>query len=199
MTLTVFIFLIVFVFTLYQIVAIILNIREIRRLRDIRYQTKTQHSFGVARQNLILLAAKKEIPDDSITFLFFYLVNTNVMRYPDKYRELSKMLREGLLNDKHSSNALHISDALRKESETWSEDVKRVNIQNIDAMTYLMVAHSPLLRTIWLGAKLFHRLWLKGKYHDVVTKAARFIARGDKSLNTFAEAREELSSLVKAT
>ncbi|MCD9189269.1 MAG: hypothetical protein LUM44_22825 [Pyrinomonadaceae bacterium] len=196
MTVTVFIFLIALVFIIYQILAIVLNVREIRRLRDIRYQTKTQHSFGVARQNLLLLVANKKISDDSITFLFFYLLNTNIMRYPDRYKELSRMLREALLTDKPNSTGSGISDLLKKESEDWDEEVKNIITQNIDSMTFLMVSHSPVLRMVWVLAKLSHKVWLKDKYHGVMSKVAKLISRNDKSLVTFAEARDELSSLT---
>src|SRR5436190_16940510 len=105
MTTIVFISLLVGVFTIYQIAATLLNVRQIRHLRDVRRRVVTQRAFGKLRHDLMMLAADGELPSDSVTFLNFYLLNTAVMRNPDRYNEAAKFLRQTFLTDR-----LHDSD-----------------------------------------------------------------------------------------
>jgi hypothetical protein len=201
MTVTVFIFLIVLSFCLYQIAAIILNLREIRRLRDVRYRMMTQHSFGVARQKLMMLVGNKELSSKSITFLNFYLMDTYIMRNPDKYREIADRIRESFIGDIHDSSTNQIREIINKEKADWTPGVRDMVSMNAEALTDLMISHSPFLRILYTIAIASHRLLRRILTHEfgLFTSGVRLLATHSPAIRTFKEAKDELRDLASAT
>lgn len=198
MSVTVFVFLVLCVFTLYQMAAIVLNVREIQRLREIKLRAKTQHSFGVLRHELMVLAAHGEIDSDSITFLDFYAFLTAVMRYPDHYKEIATLLRESFISEIHDSRERSIIEYLNREKSNWSPGVKKMVIGTGDAVNYLMISHSPLLRTLLSVFIVMRRLFmLFVKYElGLITKSIRMLANLDPTNRTFVRASDELRELA---
>lgn len=192
-----FVLLIVIVFSLYELATIWLNVREIRRLRDIRYRSLTQKEFGLARHQLLKLAGEKELESDSITFLFFYMLDTKVMRNPDKYKELAKIMREGLFNSSAVKKS-NVSDFLDKESANWSPEVKEMVVTNISAINSLMILHSPLLRIVFGIARILLPL-VKKRIHKelgLFDFTSNIVAKHNPAIRSFIESKEELQHLA---
>jgi hypothetical protein len=200
MTVLTLVFIIFALFCLYQLAAIMLDVRIIRQMRDIRYRNQTQHTFGCARQQLMLLTANSEISDDSITFMFFYLMNTKVMRHPDRYKELSQMMQSSLLGDSHDTNS-QTAELLEKESKSWTPKVKDMVHQNIEALNYLMVFNSPKLRLFLTIAKLIHKVWKlqKRKYYGFFVSSTKIFGFGNPETQTFIKVKNELEHLAGTT
>lgn len=197
MTVSKLIILIWLVFCLYQIAAIILNKIEIRRLRDIRYRMKTQHSFGIVRHQLMMLVATNKISSKSITFLTFYLMNTNIMRHPDKYNGIAKMLRNAMLDESRGSEVNPNLELLKKEQLDWSPEVRQMVSQNVEALNILIVHHSPLIRVLYTVTVLAHRV-LKNliKHHGTFSAGQNIVARRNSTTQTIVRAKNELQQLA---
>ncbi len=191
-----FITLVVLLFSLYQLAAIWLNVREIRRLRDIKCHTLTQLDFGIARHHLLTLVAEEKLASDSITFLFFYMLNTGVMRRPDRYKEIAKMMRESLLTE-NSGKDTEVIKALSTESRNWTPQIEEMVDLNISAMDSLMVKHSPVLRLFYTIAKFgfpIVKKHIKRKlgFLDAIT---HLIGKVDSAMNSLVKSKEELQQL----
>ncbi len=191
-----FLLLISLMFAVYLLLASWLNGREIRRLREIKYKTQTQLEFGEARHKLFLLLNENQIKDDSITFLLLYMMNTAIMRNPDKYQLIAKKLRESFMLFKESSP---LSKALTLESKEWSPQVKELVIENSTAMNSLMILHSPLLRLTLDIAKVVLPILRKRikREFGLFTLLSQFLAKQNASLETFTETKEGLRKLVR--
>ncbi len=199
MSLTVLIFAIVLSFTLYQLVAIAMNLREIRRLREIRLSTRTQLSFGKLRHQLMMLAARDEIDTRSATFLNFYMINSAVMRNPDRYRSLADLVRRSFLEDIHDTNDRSVIERLNNESEAWSSDVKELVSKNGEAMFFLMVSHSPLFRSLYSLSVMIRRIlfFLIQREFVLLLGAIKTLGRFTTEANrTFLKAEEEMKGLA---
>jgi hypothetical protein len=191
-----FITLIAILFSLYQIAAIWLNVREIRRLRNIRYYTQTQLEFGVARHELLMLVGEEELASDSITFLFFYLLDTKVMRHPDRYEEIAKMMRESLISSGDIKES-EVSKCLMMESQQWSPRVKEMVDSTISAMNFLMVMHSPSFRLIYTIALFILPIVKKTitRRFGITDTLIRLIGKTDSTLDSIVKSKEELKYL----
>jgi hypothetical protein len=198
---TVLAFLLLFslVSSLYLLVNIWLTKRDIKYLRDIKYKTITQRDFGKARQELFVLIGDNELAPDSITFLYFYLYDSFVMRNPDKYRSLAKLLRENFfLDKKHRSETFKL---LTEESENWSRRVKEMVDMNVSAINSLLVYHSPTLRIIYLFGRLALPLVKKmiEKEMGLFNYVSHLIAKNNSDMDTFVRSKEGLQKLAQCS
>lgn len=210
MTTLSFVFLILIVFSIYQLAVIFLNNREIRWLREVRLRTQTQDVFGRVRHKLLLLTLEGDLKADSITFLFFYLMNTTVMRNPDSYRELSKMLQESFLGAGDEEDTNETLAELKKESENWSSRVREMVNDNDSAITNLMIYNFSILRGIYFitkfALKIFRLLpkvvWrilrkrVQAKF-DGLSSVSKVLARTNPSVLTFIETKAKLHQLAE--
>jgi hypothetical protein len=199
MTLTVFLFIVFIAFIVYQIAVAVLNTRVINRMRDIRYRAETQHSLGMARQGLMRLMVEKQLSSDSITFLNFYMMSTAIMRHPDRYNEIARMLQESLiLGFRGENDSDSVADSIVTESKTWSYDVKKVVTQIDEALTLLMVYHSPLLSSARTVAVAFHRILahrLRRQFGSIIS-ISRLIAKRDPDTRMIVQAKSRLEALA---
>ena len=198
MEISVYVFLFAVVFTIYQLAAILLNTRIIRRLRDIRFRDETQRKFGIARHALMELMIEDEIKSDSATFNLLYNIDTTIMRHPDKYKQLSQLFRERLLDPKEHSDNSEWSILLAEESKSWTPQTKEMISLQISAMNSLLVLHSSLLRLVYDVAMAFlpHIKKRVKTELGIFTATTRFVARQDQELAVIVESKEELKHLA---
>lgn len=117
------------------------------RRRKIRHDLRveqTQRYFAEARNRLMDAAVRGEISVESQSFKKLYFINTFLMRRPDKYPQISTMLRDTLLKSDES-----IADnPLYMESMSWSAEVKKAAIGTAYAMSFVIINYSWILRTV---------------------------------------------------
>ena len=195
------IFLVLLGFSIYNLGAGLLNYYEIRRLRDIRYSGETQHSFGVARHELMMLAGNREISSESITFLFFYTLNTTIMRHPDRYKDISGLMKKSLFDESHNTNSRQISELLERERRNWSLGVNEMVIKNIQAMNKLMISKSSALRTIFVIAEVALPIVKRKIQREVgiFASVSSLIANYSPIMRVFVETKNEFRHLCRRT
>lgn len=210
MTTLSFVFLILIVFSVYQLAVIFLNNREIRWLRETRLRTQTQDVFGRTRHKLLLLTIEGELKSDSVTFMFFYLMNTTVMRNPDSYQALSKMLQESFLGDGEKDDTNETLIELKKESENWSNRVREMVNDNDSAITDLMIYNFSILRGIYFVTKFVVKIFrllpkviwkqfrkrVRAKFNGF-NSASKVLAKTNPSVLTFIETKAKLHQLAE--
>lgn len=149
MTVSAFLFVALVVFCLYQIAVIIWNRRAIKHYRAIRYRAETQQAFGLARHKLFKLVSEGRLPAESISFLMFYTLATTIMRHPDRYPEIAKVIRESFLRSESGNKASEVIQRISDERHEWPKEMKGIVSQMDKAMTMLMLYHSPVLRSMY--------------------------------------------------
>src|SRR5205809_425605 len=77
---------------------------ENRRARQIRNKERTRRQFAEARNALMNLVIASDVDVNSMSFRFFYYINTAFMRRPDQYRQISRILVSLFLNQHDSSS-----------------------------------------------------------------------------------------------
>src|SRR5437588_7394466 len=68
------------------------------RAKQTRNKERTRRQFSEARIALVELALARDIDIRSMSFRFFYHINTAFIRRPDQYRAISKLLVSLFLN-----------------------------------------------------------------------------------------------------
>lgn len=116
-----------------------------KRLRHVRRREMTQRHFAEARNELMKLAVAGKIDVNSATFKRLYFLNTAIMRRPESYQEIGAALRSAILNSAEGKG----TDALRRESEGWSDEVKVAIAKTERALSNLMVIYSRLWRLMY--------------------------------------------------
>lgn len=134
-------------FTGYQCLAIYYNRRAANRFRLTRFKYITQMRFAQLRHSLIVLSMKREIAPESISFLNFYLIYTYVIRNPDQYEEIAQYLRENMIETRvHDTKEQNVEEALRKESKTWSRQVRELAFATGSYIEDLMIFNTTAIR-----------------------------------------------------
>lgn len=108
------------------------------RIRHYRNKERTRRQFAEARNALTELALTRDTDVNSMSFRFFYYINTAFMRRPDQYREISGVLVALFLNQHNSSS----SEELLAESRMWSPGFKAVVRKTADALGYVVIDYS---------------------------------------------------------
>ncbi len=200
------VFIVALIFSIYQIIFIILNSRRIRRLRRTRYTDVTQRSFGIARHDLMMLVSQNELLPTSATFRFFYCTDTTVMRNPERYDQLSKVLREilsGKMNGHGERSELY--HQVLEESKNWSPKVKKMVAKQAHAMGTLLFLHSSIIRLSMLAAKsLLSKIVLsplakflsKGSTEKLWQYSEEIAAKHNPDVETILETKKELEHLA---
>ena len=134
-----------------------------RRVRQSLRVERTQSQFADARNELMRLVHNGNIDTHSVTFGFFYSINTLIMRRPDEYREISAALRATFLNPSTSER----NNALQEESKHWTKEIKNAVQLTAKAMDYIILEYSWPLRCLYRIRKrtdptLTPRRWLSG-------------------------------------
>ena len=125
---------------------------DFTRLRQVRNKDRTRRQFAEARNALMELAIAKDVEVDSLSFRFFYHIITAFMRCPDQYREVSGVLVTLFLNQHHSSSG----EKLLAESRTWTPGFRAVVRQTADALEYVVVDYSWVVRFMFRVERKLH-------------------------------------------
>ena len=118
---------------------------ENRRARQTRNKERTRRQFAEARNALMNLAIAKDVDVNSLSFRFFYYINTAFMRRPDQYREISIVLVNLFLNQHDSSSG----EELLAESRHWSPSFKSVVRLTAGALGYVVLDYSWSVRLMF--------------------------------------------------
>lgn len=103
---------------------------------------RAEGQFAIARNKLMNLALASEIDVNTISFKSFYSINTAFMRRPDQYSEMTAALVHLFLNVHDSSQG----EELQAESKRWSPAFREVVKDTADAMDYLVLDYSWIIR-----------------------------------------------------
>lgn len=148
--------------TLIVVIAVLWAIRELvvgivvmrsRRKYKHEYRTeRTQSHFAEARNKLMRLAIDGEVDVNSESFRRFYCFNTTLMRRPDQYPELSHAITHVFLTESGNSH----DSTLDQESKHWTPAFKRVVVMTANAMDYIVLDYSWIVRLIFRFEKRKH-------------------------------------------
>lgn len=105
---------------------------------------KAQSYFAKSRNKLMELTIKQKININSITFEYFYLFNTALMRRPDEYPQISLKILSTLFADDSSKDSL-----IHQESKDWTPEVREMVRMTADALGNLAIDYSFILRNIY--------------------------------------------------
>jgi len=159
---------------------------------------RTRRQFAEARNMLMKLVMHRAVDVDSTSFKFFYYINTAFMRRPDQYQDVCGVLVSLFLHQENSSSG----DELLAESKTWSEGFKAVVRETANALGYVVIDYSWLMRLAFkLGRKEaspFHML--SSVRAQIVAREERIaeIAEARKAMYKMAEMRPSTGSLAHA-
>lgn len=135
--------LVVGLWALKELIVAFIAWRKTHSIEQERRVEVTQRHFAEARNALMRAALDGEIDVDSYTFKLFYFLNTALMRRPDQYDEISDALAKVLILDDSSTE---ISNEVRKEASDLSQEAAEAIKKTGDAMGYLVIDYSFLLR-----------------------------------------------------
>jgi len=139
-----------------------------RKRKKIEHELRvecTQRHFAENRNRLLQLVIDHKLSADSETFRSLYHLHTGIMRRPDYYPELSKLFAYIFINGHNGQ----VNDSLLIECKGWTQEIKEVVIATADAMSYLIISHSRLLRTMY---KLDRALNLKSTPSTLIRNVA---------------------------
>lgn len=121
-----------------------------RKLRHLARAERTRAYFGEARNFLMSLARQNKIDVNSATFTMFYQLHTFILRWPDRYKEISDALAETVTTEQYSPL---LAQAM-SESDEWSVGIGRVAQKTVRGFSLLIFSYSPFLRAIaWIETK----------------------------------------------
>lgn len=145
------------------------------------------------------LVFEGKISSISITFLNFYLLNTRIMRNPDRYRAIARMLQDSFLEDsEHDARSKSVIQQLNEERKTWPEEIRPIIRKVDESITLLMLYHSPFLRSLKVAAVMTQRVLAHIVRHQfgTYTSAVRFIAKRDPAVRMLVRTKHELQELA---
>ena len=167
--------------------------KQRQKINELYRIDKTQSHFAEARNKLMDLAKSGEIDINSLTFQYFYYVNTAMMRRPDEYPQISNTLRSVLLS--HSSSK---GSYLSSESQYWSSSVKEMIRSTADALGHIVIDYSLILRSTYNFTKRSDPDLTPAKM-IMILRHLDEISRKKKQLKSeIQQARQELYSLATA-
>jgi hypothetical protein len=137
---------IAFVLLLWAIGEFIVGTRVSRSRKQYQHRIREEQIrdyFAGLRQELLALALAGEIDVDSDLFQSLYRVQTFVLRRPDRYDELSKLLTKTLL----IKNSEEISKTkLYKEAQQSPESVKKLIFRTGEGLFRVIFEFSTIFR-----------------------------------------------------
>lgn len=125
---------------------------DYRKLKHTRNTERTRRQFAEARNELMRAAIEKQVDFNSMSFQYFYRLNTAFMRRPDQYREIMAAIAHSVLNPQDSKTG----EEVITESSNWSPEFKRIVKTTADAMGYLLLDYSLFLRIAFRLEKRFN-------------------------------------------
>jgi hypothetical protein len=135
--------LLVGLWVLKELIVALVTWKKTRSVTQKRRVEVTQRHFAEARNALMRAALDGEIDVDSYIFKLFYFLNTAFMRRPDQYVDISDALAKVLILDDSDAE---ISSEVKKEASTLSQEAAEAIKKTGDAMGYLVIDYSFLLR-----------------------------------------------------
>jgi len=159
------------------------------KAKQIRNKERTRRQFSEARNSLVELAIARDIDIRSMSFRFFYHINTAFIRRPDQYRAISKLLVSLFLNQHDSSSG----EELLAESKSWSPAVKSVVRATADALGYVVIDYSATLRFMF---RLEKRLDPKSTPFHMLSNVRQSMIKRQESIAEIAEAREAMYQMA---
>lgn len=118
-----------------------LQIKSRKISRRLRVEV-TQRRFAEARKSLLDSVVKGELDPHSATFRRLYYLNTVVMRRPDQYDEISRVMKTFIAGGKKGE----MPKSIKAESKNWTPGVKMAIVATSDAMKQLVLNYSWVLR-----------------------------------------------------
>lgn len=192
-----FLFIVFLIFCLYQVAAIIANRRIISYYRQIRLKAETQRAFGIVRQDLFRLVAEGKMSPESFTFGKLYFLATRVMRSPDQYNEIAKLVADALVCDPKREHRNGVS-RLMAERLSWPEEMKSILLKTDHALTQLVIYHSPLYRSLLFIFRYAAKLFRVQKSNEA-RKRIRERVITEPETKTIFEAKDSLKEMAAYT
>ena len=156
---------------LYLYITTIPVARRAKRLRTLVRTEQTRSVWAEARAEMWDLARDGKLDVRSDTFRVFHRIQTFVMRRPDAYDDISRLL-VGVMGTPSNESAA-VSYNWQAEQSTWPKDMDSV-MQKMGKGTLMLAARGPGLRRF---AVLFFRKILPWMAVHFGTRAARRIWR----------------------
>lgn len=180
---------IVIIAVLWAVREVVISIVLMRSRRKYRHEyrvERTQSHFAEARNELMQLALKGEVDVNSESFKLFYSFNTALMRRPDQYPELSYALTHSFLCQANDGT----DNPLDQESKHWTPDFKHVVIRTANAMDYIVVDYSWVVR-------LLFRFEKRKQPHLTPVRMLRRIAQNLEKEKPIAEIRRTQKAMYR--
>lgn len=155
-----------------ELVVGIVVMRSRRKYRHDYRVERTQSHFAAARNELMRLAVAGEVDVNTKSFQRFYYLNTAIMRRPDQYVELSRAMVGAFLSRKGDAD-----EQLSIESKSWSPAFREVVKATANAMNYIILDYSRLMRFMFRLEKLKDP---ESNPHRMLSRAAKMIENKEK-------------------
>jgi hypothetical protein len=159
--------------------------RDRTKARHERNKERTRRQFAEARNALMELVIAGEVDVSSMSFRFFYYINTSFMRRPDQYRDISGILFSLFLNQHDSSSG----EELLAESKTWSLGFKSVVRETANALGYVVVDYSPFMRFVYSLERKFNA---KSTPFQMLNKMRATMVENEKPIAEISQARQAM-------
>lgn len=190
------ILIIFFLFSVRELFFIYKNIRRTNSAAHNVRSEKTRQYFANLRNRLMQMVFSNEMDTRSVSFQSLYQLYTAIMRRPDHYKEIGKLLFAVLALKEGSGNIGHI----RLEDSDNVHEFKNLLKDTAEGIMMLIVDFSPLLRVFYT---ISNRLE-KRSYFEFLAEPIKIIQeviekREEKQNSTyrsFNNARIELSNIA---